>query len=69
MAEQYVVLPLHAVRDAVRHGDPYAAADEAARLVEKDRAPRAVLRVMSEVSVAPEPKLAIVQVAEVSGNG
>ncbi|MFC3716834.1 hypothetical protein ACFONC_11795 [Luteimonas soli] len=69
MADQYVVLPLHAVRDAKRHDDPYMAADEAARLVEKDRAPRVVLRVMSEISVAPEPKLAVVQIAEVPGNG
>lgn len=68
MADQFVVLPLHAVRDAVRHGDAYGAAADAARQVEKDRTPRVVVQVMSEISVAPEPKLAIVQVAEIDGH-
>lgn len=65
MAERYVIAPAHVVTSADRvFNDPAEAAVAASLLVEKDRAPRVVLRVHSEVRVSPVPKVDIVQIAE-----
>lgn len=64
MREQYVVALAHLVRNAVKHSDQYTAAEDAALMVEKDRTPRVVLRVMSEVTVSQTPRVDIVHIAE-----
>lgn len=65
MAERYVIAPAHIVRNAdTLFENPHEAAVAASHLVEKDRAPRVVLRVVSEVRVSDRPKVDVVQIAE-----
>ena len=68
MAERYVIAPAHVVTTADRVFDsPQEAAVAASLLVEKDRGPRVVLRVVAEVRVSPVPKVDIVQIEEQGG--
>lgn len=64
MAERYLVIPAHVVVACEReYVDAAEAAVAASVQVEKDRVPRVVVRVMSEVRVAPTPKIDIIQIA------
>lgn len=66
MADRYVIAPAHLVRHADQvYDNPQDAAVAAANLVEKDRAPRVVLRLVSEIRASDRPKVDIVQIEEV----
>lgn len=67
MADQYVIVPRHAVTGCTPYVTAEDAAVDAAALVEKDRVPRIVMRVHAEVKVSATPKVDIVQIAEVGG--
>jgi hypothetical protein len=64
MADRYVVLPSWMVRENQSYDSPHEAAVAASELVGKDRTPRTVVKVFSEISVAPAPQVQIVQISE-----
>ncbi|GGK08781.1 hypothetical protein [Luteimonas terricola] len=63
MAERYVVIPAWATAGLRVHASGEAAAVDAANQVEKDRAPRVVVKLHSEVHLAKTPRVDIVQIA------
>ncbi len=64
MADRYIHVPAHMVKAAVPYGSAEDAAEDASKLVEKDRVRRMILRVHAEVRVSETPKVDIVQIAE-----
>lgn len=67
MADRFLVIPAYAASGA--HGefaDPHAAAVEASSMVERDRVPRVVVQLVSEIRASPVPKLDIVQIADIA---
>ncbi|MCR6661857.1 MAG: hypothetical protein NVV60_01585 [Luteimonas sp.] len=61
MPDRYVIAPAHVVTSADQEfSDPHEASVAASRLVEKDKAPRVVLRVAAHVRVSPVPKVDVV---------
>lgn len=67
MADQFVIVQTHLINATAKYTSAADAAVDAAKLVEKDRIPRTVLRVISNVCVSATPKVDIVQIAEVCG--
>lgn len=66
MADCYVVIPAHLVRHAEQFNDAAVAAVEASQQVSKDRVPRVVVQLISEVSASAKPHVQLVQIAEVA---
>lgn len=63
MAEQYVFVPAHFVGGIERYASPHDAAVAAANAVAKDKVPRVVVRIDSEVRATHEPRVDITRVA------
>lgn len=63
MADQFVILPAHYLAGIQRYEDAQDAAVAAAEAVAKDKAPRAVVQVHSEVRATHEPRVVIAHVA------
>lgn len=65
MADRFAIVASWVIRDAETGDDAHAVAVLASELVARDRVPRTVVRVCSEVSVADRPQVNVVQIAEV----
>lgn len=63
VADQYAIVPAHYLGGVERHDSPEQAAAAAANAVAKDKVPRVVVKVHSEVRAAHEPRVDIVRVA------
>lgn len=69
MADRYAVIPAHLVRHVDQFDDPAVAAVAASQQVGKDRVPRVVVQLVSEVSASSKPHVQLVQIAEVGRGG
>lgn len=65
MADHYIYVPAHIAKGAVAFADAAEAGVSASLLVQKDRVPRVVVRLHSEVRVSDTPEVDIVMIAEV----
>lgn len=63
MGEQFVFVPVHFVGGIERYGTQHEAAVAAANAVAKDRVPRVVVQLQSEVRATHQPRVDIVRVA------
>lgn len=63
---RYAVVPAHVVRAAAQYSDHADAGVAASQLVAKDRVPRVVVQVVSEISASNKPHVQLVQIAEVA---
>jgi hypothetical protein len=66
MTDRYAVVPAHLVRQAENFTDAAAAAVAASHLVSKDRVPRTVVQLVTEVTASAKPHVQMVQIAEVA---
>lgn len=63
MADRYVVVPAHVVAGIEQHEQQEAAAVAAANAVAKDKVPRVVVRLHTEIRAAQQPRVDIVHLS------